>query len=952
MDILPRPQHTLLKAHKALPRRSVPVGTIPLPPTTQSHLQRHNSEQKVLGKAAEIVSWIPEPDVIHLALDHSLPLTPPSNSPEDEGTSWIEGPLPDDHKVTTRSVSSGITTPILQRSPPTPETTPPRVNHLQHTPVLGPNAPSKSVGTRTGSFETARENMSSEDESDQPPSPSMQPSRQKWLKQAAPAKLKEIGLGLELELETEHASPSETTPKPSRRKHDFVTFDGVWGTRKDVLLDSGSTESLVWEVEKRSLKRPKISTQVPGNPPVANGDVLLSKSLSLRQRLEQSRNSPTSASTERFAKHINWPLHDNGHLDLDVRFRDFDNRRFSQMSATSTIEAKVIDSSTPKRRQTLRHTGKFSRLDAASAQSNRSSMLSTHESTRPRRLRHTQSPEAIKRGSVSSDVVLKSGPDRSKKRQDSIPVIVIPERRSSLGSSAPGSRRLSKTLSLTSRQQSSRPTTAPEEATGYFDTPRQERRTVSAKLPPSTILTTKERSIREVPPALIAETPAVSANISKKVSRATSTVSTNAASVNGLQEHPINTQPVTHTEEPQASQNHKAQSESFDRSIVGDWAAVRPNSTQITPFSLRSAHSSTPGTLEVNEATAISIYPHTNKSILVVQQLPRRDSEPVEHSAIVASNASFALPGPHAPALIHHAKTRDLLQSPLKNPRDAPQPPDFKVIPPTPVPNSDPTQDQDRDRDRDTASASGNRFSRSFIIVKRALSARRYSEAIVSPLTRGLSRRNSTAVRRTSYASDKDTKLHPFWRPRGFWDDCSESDSDSEFGNDGPLVGNSLGMPSSQTVTEISAAQPPRRANSFSQRFSESLRFSRGNFGRRRHSVAGSHHDENSGTTGCAANRHHYVYEKGNEEARHSYEFIQPEQHSELMGKDEDTAMPRLGYPVQFVGLKELVAKRKEKRQEGKRERLREKLRGGGAVVPVQDGAPQGWGGGGYLRNI
>lgn len=942
MDILPTPQHALLRAHKAFPRRSVPVKAAPLPTTTHSQIERHNSEQEILGKTAQIESWIPEPEVIHLALDHSLPLTPPSNSPEDEATSWIEGPLPDDHKVTTRSVSSGITTPVIQRSPPTPETTPPRAGRLQHSPIPTPNLPSQSIGTRTDSFETARENMTSEDGSEQPSSPSMQPSRQKWLKQTAAVKLKELGLGIGLELDNNDAALVETTPKASPARDNSVNFDGAWGTDRDESITPGHTESPTLRVRKQSLKRPRITTYSPEQFTKAVGDsVPLSKSLSLRQRLEQRRNSPTSASTERFANHINWPLQNDEHLELDAAVQEIDNRRFSHMSATSTIEAKVIDSPSPKRRQTLRHTGKFSRLDEASAHSNRNSMLSNQESIRPRRLRHAQSPEAIQRGSISSDMILKGATEHSRKRQDSIPVIVIPQRRSSLDSSAVESRRLSRKFSLTLLQQFSRPTTAPEEATGYFDTPRRERRTVSAKLPPPTILKAQERSTREVLPAGLAEAPVMLANTSRKVSRATSTISASGASFNGLQEHSTHAQPTRQFDEPHDPQDYHIQSTSFDRSSVADWSAVRPNSTQVTPFSLRSAHSSTPGTLEVNEATAISIYPHTNKSILVVQQLPHRDSEPLEHSAIVASNASFALPGPHAPALIHHARTRDLIQSPLKNPREPPQPPHFKVIPPTPVPNLSPTQDQDRDQGRDSAAASRNRFSRPITMVKRALSARRYSDAIVSPLTRGLSRRNSTAAHRTSYASDKETKLHPFWRPRGFWDDLSDSDSDSEFGNDGPLVGNSLGMPAAHTVTEISA-HPSRRTNSLSQRFSASLRFSRRSS--RRHSVAVDD------PTGYAKS---HVYEQ-DQEANRSYEFIQPEQESDLVSGNEETAMPRLGYPVHFVGLKglaERMEKRKGKRQEGKRERLREKLRGSGTVVPVQ-GAPQGWGGGGYMRGV
>lgn len=83
--------------------------------------------------------------------------------------------------------------------------------------------------------------------------------------------------------------------------------------------------------------------------------------------------------------------------------------------------------------------------------------------------------------------------------------------------------------------------------------------------------------------------------------------------------------------------------------------------------------------------------------------------------------------------------------------------------------------------------------------------------------------------------------------------------------------------------------------------------------------------------------------DEGYEEVNRSYEFIQ---------RPERESVPRLGYPVQFVGLKgwaQRMEERQERRREGKRERLREKLKLGGGVVQVV-GAPRGWGGGGYLR--
>ena len=944
------PPFALLKSHKAFPRRQAPLFRSAASVKT-SLLQRQESERTSLEKSAEIESWIPEPDVIHLTLSHSLPLTPPEITPEEEGTSWIDGPLPDDNKVTTRSVSSGINTPVIQRSPPTPETTPPRAN--QQLPALLPPAyeQTQSIGTRTNSFETAREDVSSDEDRRQIDSPSMQPSRQKWLRQSAHAKLRDIGLGLGLESDADGSTPIEVTPKNSPRKDDFVVFEGSWGAAREDPAAVGDTDITIETprtlVQRRLPKAPIFSAQshTKGLNKTEN-TVPSIKPLSLRQRLEQRRQSPTSTSTEKFAEEINWPLQGNEEFDLSAKVKEVDNRRISQMSGTSTVEAMVIDTPPPKRRQTLRHTGKIVSIDCPGNESKRSSIVYKQEKPYRRQLRHAGSPEQVKRGSVASDVSFGVTPSQPKTRQKSIPVIVIPERKSSLRSSAPGSRRLSRVTSLTSRQQTSRPTTAPDQSVGYFDFPRRERRTVSANLPSAPASKSKEKPVKEMPPTIGPEAVAISANTSRKVSRAASTASASAMSFSGLQEIITKSQPATPYEDLQDPHSQNVQSTNFDKSTMAEWSALRPRSTQVTPFSLRSAHSSTPGTLEVNEATAISIYPHTNKSILVVQQLPHHDSQPPEHSAIVASNASFAIPGPHAPAVIHQARVRNVIDSPLRNPREPPQPPDFKVIPPTPVPNVSPTKDDERVPRQPTAKSAINRLSRPITIVKRALSARRYSETFVSPLTRGLSRRTTIIRRRSSSdpesAIDPDNKLHPFWRPRGFWDDLSDSDSDSEFGNSGYLVNNSLGMPAAHTSTKITAQQPPRRSVSFAQRLSQSMRFQHGSIGRRHSTSADSRR----------------IYQKttyrSNHDANRSYEFIQP--HPDPALGRHQAVMPRLGYQVHFVGLKglaEKMEKRKERRGEERREKVREKLRESiGPVVPVLGDAPQGWGDAAYLRGL
>ncbi len=79
-------------------------------------------------------------------------------------------------------------------------------------------------------------------------------------------------------------------------------------------------------------------------------------------------------------------------------------------------------------------------------------------------------------------------------------------------------------------------------------------------------------------------------------------------------------------------------------------------------------------------------------------------------------------------------------------------------------------------------------------MVRRALSARRYSENFTSlPLKTRLPRRSATVTHRVlpnKNAKDKDSS---FWRPRAFWNDISDSDSD--FG-DGDFQSNNRGIDS------------------------------------------------------------------------------------------------------------------------------------------------------------
>lgn len=345
----------------------------------------------------------------------------------------------------------------------------------------------------------------------------------------------------------------------------------------------------------------------------------------------------------------------------------------------------------------------------------------------------------------------------------------------------------------------------------------------------------------------------------------------------------------------------------------GEWSALRPRSALFTPFSLRSAHSSTPGTLEVNEATAISIYPHTNKSILVIQEMAGNGLS--ETSAIIAGNANIALPVPPPPVVIEEFPPRP--HSPLQNPREPPKPPDLNIIPPTPS-NGPRTPEADV---QPSQSSPRSRLSGTISVVKRAISTRRYSAPSVLPRNQPLARNNTVPSRhRLGAGSAQDHNLHPFWRPRGFWDGLSDdSDSDSEFGNSGYLAGvPSQGTPRPQMGGSFSSRVPPTRQLSRSASLTRRLASS---FGLNK---SGNHYPR--------SRTEHWLRTPPGDATPYSDAPSDGRRGSSQLGRRYSVdAMPLHGIRVPFVKFKALTQKMEKalnQREEGKREKVRERLRG------------------------
>lgn len=295
---------------------------------------------------------------------------------------------------------------------------------------------------------------------------------------------------------------------------------------------------------------------------------------------------------------------------------------------------------------------------------------------------------------------------------------------------------------------------------------------------------------------------------------------------------------------------------SFDLSTVHseEHADARHLYAQGTPFSQMS------DTLEVSEATAVSIYPHNNHSLLVVQQVPRSNSLLPDQPSLT-NGAHFSAEDPRdlqstptppfvdasdgqedntqqtlqptltlepsTPPMTQDASQPDAVDTPLQDPRSPPVPPVIMFIPPTPA--------EELEREllpgppKRSESHPQRQPQRRSTLVQRA---RRYSDNLITPLLARASinrRRHSRSpnedprrIPRVPSVIEDDGTLHPFWRPRGFWDGFEDSDDESE-GEDA--------LPSGGDTSDIEDDEPPvppRRASTLGRKLTSGLRGSGG----------------------------------------------------------------------------------------------------------------------------
>lgn len=248
-------------------------------------------------------------------------------------------------------------------------------------------------------------------------------------------------------------------------------------------------------------------------------------------------------------------------------------------------------------------------------------------------------------------------------------------------------------------------------------------------------------------------------------------------------------QSSTHRRSVSADVNAEAHYD-YDQSVERELAKSSDRTIPISPrrksFDLRHLHpvetplsvsqfSGTEG--ELCEARGVELFPHHNESLLLIHGNETKNDDVAEAVKIPGSQEprfqAFLQP-PDSPQIDHGEATHSA-DSPLTNPRTAPEPPKLVFIPPTPV----------DELDKQVGGLDGplsSPYPRPNLQRRVSLSerVRRYSASLVQPVPFG---RSNSLRRRHSHRpqtspDNRPTHLNPFWQPRNFWEEYSSSDDE------------------------------------------------------------------------------------------------------------------------------------------------------------------------------
>ncbi|KAK3309082.1 uncharacterized protein B0T15DRAFT_128829 [Chaetomium strumarium] len=653
------------------------------------------------------------------------------------------------------------TTPINQQTPPTPNLTPDRTppgpaasQVPRRPPITDRNSSKLTTDSAAESFRTAPENPYSSDDDDgrstvRPALPSANTLRStvRQVNGEARGKSLPVGLGLGLGLD-----PSPKDHATTRTVPEFDKFDGEWGRREAGV--NGLDEEWNYDL----MRNVTIRKQRPGRPTRFRREEIIDNTTVEPTNATKALRSTTlpeipvrhparRAVSEKLATQAA-PSNSESSSSIDVKRSSVISTR---STASTVVEAVLVDTA-PHRQKTLRHVRKHSALRDSSSEISPSSSAVTSVSPAVDGQREGHSASVAKAGeavrdtardSHASTATFNSISSRKARREvwkhGGVPVVVIPDRRSSVKSSKSPS--LRSTSSRRSQSLSSVPASLPSksrEHVPHFDRPTRRSRAFSE----SDGSQRGDERTMDFPPVIPARSSSLSAPTSRNASRTGSLTaeslrahnmlhaqqahqalqkasreldklcnraqpptdadvshgqsgadhSSTTVAVEGMQPAVLVRRATERERDPAAPSDREREEQGglgVDRD--GDPFFGKRLSVQNTPFSVASVETAGTSHAEVSEAMAVNIYPHQSKSVVVVNNLAKpSESASLEQPKpstpdIPVVKATGVYGG--APATPPQQFSVDDVDSPLRNPRAPPQPPQppaINFIPATP----------------------------------------------------------------------------------------------------------------------------------------------------------------------------------------------------------------------------------------------------------------------------
>ncbi|KAG9953367.1 hypothetical protein KCU85_g1221, partial [Aureobasidium melanogenum] len=802
-----------LQAYKALPSRQT---------TEKAESPRHadfsdDDDDSDFSDASMHEGYRPRdaPSISLMRRNSTLPPTPPTQSRNVSATYAHLVPLPRE--------KAGTNTPPNQQRPPTPDLTPPNLR----TKDLAPPRPTMphSASSRAESFMTARETQSQASASastSQASLPLKPEAAHKWLDATRGMRLS----SLPLQNSQRDASSGSGETTPTQETHRAFPAPAISSNLVEYItpddLDRQSSSTTPESEAGNFMRNVTVRKKRAGHPhqqTASSGDMLVGNHrITKSAAMPNSEGINGSPSIVKHGETLNWPETHNDQLPRHMSNEN--SKRLSAASTTSTvIEAFVLTGPPPQQKQPALR--RVSRVDTLreDASSRRSSLESQHSSS------HRPSALSGRKHLVDGSLDTARSVSNPETGRVKVPVIIIPERRLSRSCEV-----TDKTHLLTSRQNRlHHPKNHVSLKQDFMEgeTPRKSL-DQDVDLNSDIWLDYASPDRNDRPPRTklrhVSAPVTNSADPSNNALRgAFRRINGQAAKIQlgpqqGWKRHSLDAElespDLEHS--PRLSVEHvrsiddrlllPSQQKNLSSQALSDYAQQTSPRRSSEFRDIHTLHSSTSpfsqlsdrtDSMELTEAKAINFYSHENKSLLMVQNVAKRRlaeaqnmsgargiealtmPESEEEPVIQTSQSTFqaVIDTPTPPNL--EDPDRVDVDSPLRNPRTAPQPPRLPAVIVSPATPSS--------QFRKTPSPPSPPLRRPSLVEKA----------------------RSVSSQRPKSQQDRDTTLHPLWRPRGFWDDFT--DSEEEYSDDElPLGGDTSDVQSLESLQQNRGWRPKR----------------------------------------------------------------------------------------------------------------------------------------------